>query len=637
MSSVSKWSVLALAVGFSIPVIADEAIEKISVLGSRIPIPTSKVAGSVSVITQDQIEQSGAFSIVDLLRGQNSLAFSQSGGKGAVAELRLRGSETNHVLVLVDGVAINDIGQGELVDFSQLNLSDIEKIEILRGSQSALWGSGAVGGVIAITTQKGSGDTKAKISAMAGNHKSKKVQAKVSGAASDVNYAFSASLFDTNGTNISQQGDEDDGYQSVQLSSSLGWQVAKNQRIDFSIQHQDATTEFDGTDFNTGLPADADNYTDILRQTGQLSWSGDFDQWQYKAGVQFNRNENDTFANQQPNGANHSDKRKFYLQSTLQYAELSHVTVALEQSTENFVQYGAVTDYGDPNRDLSNTVKSLVFNLQHSISKQFSLTASARYDNNDTYDNATSYNAGLVYTPSNDYRLFVNAGKAVKNPSFVERFGYYATSSFPFVGNPDLSPEESVSIEMGGDIYLANNWLWGWSAYSAELEDEINGYYYDAVNFVTTAVNKDGKSKRKGAETSLQGQIGLVNVALNYSYLDADEPDAAGDGYIEELRRPSHTAGLTLSTPFASDAGNLFLHASYQGTRTDVFYPPYPEPQTTVKLSAYTLVNIGAQYKLTPSLQLNARLENLFDHDYQDVYGYAGAGRGVYLGASYSL
>ncbi|WP_438863362.1 TonB-dependent receptor plug domain-containing protein [Neptunicella sp.] len=617
---------------------AQADVEQISILGSRIPIHKNKLSGSSSLISLQQIKQSGALSLVDLLRGQAGLAFSQSGGKGALTELRMRGSEANHVLVLVDGVAINDIGQGDTVDFSQINLSDVQQIEILRGPQSALWGSGAIGGVILISTQATQSDFAGDVSAQWGQNNTRQVNASVKGKQDKLNYGLSASAFDTDGTNISLVGDEDDGYKNIHFSNNLGWQVSTHNRLEWSFQHSDATADFDGTDFvTTGLSADANNQTEILRQSGQLLWrNNSAEKWQHKAGVQFNRNENDTFANDIADGSNHSDMQRYYWQSAYQYAQQSYLTLAAEHTQENYQQTGTVTDYGDPNQDLSNHINSLILDVQHYLSSTWNVSVSARKDHNQVFDDSNSYRLGVNYQPTGDSHYYVSVGKAVKNPSFVERFGYYATSSYPFVGNPDLQPEHSQSWEIGGDVQITSNWQWSWSLFSSELEDEINGYYYDADNFVTTAINNEGTSHRDGLETSVSGKLGNLSIQANYSYLDASEPDGMQQDQ-KELRRPRHSAGITLNLPFSGQLGNIYLHAAYQGSRDDVYFPPYPLTQQTVGLRAYTLVNMAVQYQLNEALQLQLRLDNLFDQDYQDVYGFAGQDRAAYIGATYSF
>ncbi|WP_416306660.1 TonB-dependent receptor plug domain-containing protein [Neptunicella sp. SCSIO 80796] len=615
---------------------AQAEVEQISILGSRIAIQKNKLSGSTTLIDYAQIKQSGALSLVDLLRGQNGLAFSQSGGKGALTELRMRGSEANHVLVLVDGVAINDIGQGDTVDFSQINLSDVQKIEILRGPQSALWGSGAVGGVILISTKAETSDLDGDIGLQLGQNNTRQLSAGVRGKQDKFNYGLSASLFKTDGSNISLVGNEDDGYKNTHFSNHLGWQFSANNRLEWSFQHSDATSDFDGTDFvTTGLSADANNHTDVLRQSGQLLWRNDGGKpWSHQAGVQFNRNENDTFNDNIANGSNHSDMQRYYWQSAYRYAPQSSFVIAAEHTEENFEQRGTVTDYGDPNQDLSNHINSLIVDVQHYLSAKWNLSVSARADHNQVFDNSNSHRMGVNYQPTDNSRLYVSYGKAVKNPSFVDRFGYYATSSFPFVGNPDLSPEYSQSWELGGDMQINQDWQWAWSWFSSRLQDEINGYYYDADNFVTTAINKDGTSHRQGVETSVTGKLGDLGIQINYSYLDASEPNDMQQDQ-NELRRPRHSAGITLNLPFASQQGNICLHAAYQGSREDVYYPPYPLTQQTVGLRAYTLVNLAIQYQLSEQLQLQLRADNLLDQDYQDVYGFAGQDRAAYVGATY--
>ncbi|MCP4233891.1 MAG: TonB-dependent receptor, partial [Aestuariibacter sp.] len=197
---------IACSAGFSAVAAAQSnSVETITVTGSRSPITIDKLAASVTVLTEQEIQASGATQVTDLLRGLPGISISQSGSPGSLTELRLRGSETNHLLVLIDGVVANDISQGSLFDFAHLTAANIVRIELHRGAQSALWGSGAVAGVLSITTSAANqSDSTVSLTAGAGNADTYRASASASHRGEHMQANVSASIFDTAGDNVSR-------------------------------------------------------------------------------------------------------------------------------------------------------------------------------------------------------------------------------------------------------------------------------------------------------------------------------------------------------------------------------------------------------------------------------------------------
>ena len=279
----------------------NRSIETISIMGSRAPVDKSTLAGSVSFINADTIEASGAATVTDLLRSFASINISQSGPTGTLTEIRFRGSESNHILVLVDGVEINDIGQGGLVNFAHLLVSDIERIELLRGPQSALWGSSAVSGVISITSKKAAISGQHKLSANVGLGTQATRQLGVSYKTRRNGLSLSANLhhLKTDGENVSRQGSEEDGYRNTSLNTNVAYQANQEHKLVFNVRLVDFVTDFDAIDFvNTGLPADADNYSKGKQLSALLRW--DFTPsesiWSQSLSYQLNRFASDSFS-----------------------------------------------------------------------------------------------------------------------------------------------------------------------------------------------------------------------------------------------------------------------------------------------------------------------------------------------------
>ena len=327
-----------------------------------------------------------------------------------------------------------------------------------------------------------------------------------------------------------------------------------------------------------------------------------------------------------------SDKQRWFWQSNWEYSADSRVSLALEHVSESFEQKGLAQPWGDPNQQQDNDTRSVVADLIHRLSRDLSLNASVRYDGNDVFDDTLTYRLGLSYQPLDWLNLFASHGKAVKNPTFIERFGYTPGS---FIGNPSLEPEQSISSEIGTRLQLAGGWQSTLSLYRAELDNEINGYVFDPGVGGATAVNIEGQSKRRGLEWQLSGTLLGAELVFNYHYLDAEE--GKGDQTSREVRRARHAADLTLNYAFMDDKANLYLQATYLGSREDDFFPPPDYASTRVQLGAVTVINATFSYRWDPSWQLSLRAENLFDEEYEEVLGYRRQGRTAYVGARYQF
>lgn len=611
---------------------AEQPIETISITGSRLPLEQARLAGSVSVLSAQQIQQSGALNISDLLRTFNGVAISQQGPTGTLTQLRLRGAEANHLLVLIDGVEVNNVGSDGAVNFAHISVDTVERIELLRGPQSALWGNGAVAGVLSITTKGPAGTKKAHAKIEVGQHDSSNVSAGFQGQTGDLSYSLSAAHLESDGQNISRQGMETDGYRKTHGNLALNWATTDNSSLDFSFRAVDYRNEFDRTDFvTTGLPADADNYTEGKQYSAQVQWhyAPKQSMWQQSLGLQYNSDESETDGNATSNSRSKGEKQRLFWLNSFDYAPASRATLVLENVQEEFKQRGVV-GFSDPNQEQQNDTNSAVIDLIHGLSDQLTFNLSGRYDNNDVFDNATSYRAGLSYQLTQAGRLFASYGKGVKNPSFTERFGFYPSS---FKGNPDLQPEQAYTLEVGSQWQLAQDWQLDLTWFDTDLENEINGFVAVPNSNLFTAENVNGSSQRQGAEVALKGKFAGIDLNFNYGYLDATQPDLLGEQQIE-IRRPRHTGSVSLNYAFNQNKTNANIQAVYTGSQNDTFFPPYPQPAETLGLRPYTLVNAAITSQLSNHWTLGVRAENLLDQDYEDVVGYVGPGRSVYMSLS---
>lgn len=603
----------------NMPTATAEDIETIVVSGARTPILKQLLTGPITIIDSEQIAASKALNVADLLRANAGFSLSQSGGPGAISELRVRGSESNHVLLLLDGVELNDLGQGGLANLAHINLDNIERVEILKGAQSALWGSGAVGGVINLVSRTGSKNDRSQLSAEVGQSSSHKLAYSHSGKTEDVRYSLSLSHLETDGQNISPLGDEKDGYRATQLMGNALWDLSAQSQVKATLRYLDGRNEFD--DF---VPSDADKHTDLQQFVGQLVWTygKNSAKWQQQIGAQITQNDNENFSDGVFDSRIDSEKLRVFWQHNFNYSENGAFSLVAEHSDESYLQD---SPFSFQKQDIDT--QSLILDMLHEFSPHFNVTASYRYDDNSEFDGASSYKVGVNVRPTSYLTLYANYGKAVKNPTFTEVFGFIPQS---FTGNPDLLPESSFNLEAGLEYRFSSGWEIGLSVYDAKLEDEITTIFFP--DFTSTAENVLADSERKGAEFSARGDLGPVQVNLSVGYNDSEQPDFSG-ALVREARRAKHTAQMALIYPFNQDASKVYAQVSYQGDQLDTDFSTFSQ----VTLGGYTLVDLSLSHELDRDWQVYLRANNLFDKGYQDVFGFNGQEQRLSAGVQYEF
>ena len=607
-------------------------IESIQVISPHSPIDVGQIAGSVTIIDESQIRASGAIGISELLRTVAGVNIGQTGPTGSLSEVRFRGSESNHIMVLVDGVAINDIGQGSLTDFSHLLVSNIERIEVLRGPQSAIWGSTAIAGIISITTK--SADSNGLVSSVniaAGNNRTHQGAAHVSKQSKQVGYKLNVSGYKTQGQNISRTGNEIDGYYNIDASGGINYQINQSHRINANARIVEYENDADSYDFTTGLVSDADVVARGKNISGAINWHFNEHQtgqehsiYSQLLSLQYSQQDTNNYSNAQFDRASQGKKLRVLWSNRFEFTSNKWLNIGLESTKEEFMQQGLGPNNGI-NQQRSNNTWSLVSDGVYALSPALSLSGSYRWDNNDTFKNADSYRVGASYAIGRDWRVYVSQGQAITNPTFVERFGFFPDT---FTGNPNLVPEQQKSQEIGIEgafdtLSLQLNW------FTATLNNEILGFVFIPDTGGFSAQNSSGKSQREGVEVSLQGQFKRLNWQAQYSYLDAKQENTI------ELRRARHSGSL--SATYTHNAKHqYYIQADYTGSRFDSFFDPSAGAQT-VALSNYWLLSSNYQYFYSNKLQINLRLSNALNKQYEDVLGYNTNARDFLVGITYQF
>ena len=615
---------------------AETEIQEVLVSASLVPIAAKRSANAITVIDREQLSNRAALSVSDLLRDVPGLAVSRSGVQGSQTQIRARGAEANHLLVLIDGVEANDPSQGDELNWGTLSADDIERIEVIRGPQSSMRGSDAMAGVVNIITRSADEPYSAKLFTETGSFSTQRSGFSVGGIKGDLNVRLGVSTTDTEGDNVSRTGNEKDGYENTSINFKAGYKVSEELNVSFAARQSDGFNEFDADSDFDGFVEDQDRVSEFRNSTMRVQ--GDYasanGRWQHKLVIAQSSNDNEAFADGILGNVTASTKDQYqYIGSMFWDQATQRISVLAEREEEDYQQRGPLNWGLNPNQDRERNTDSFAIEYRTDISDALTLAASGRYDDNSEFESANTMRVEAVYQISDNTRLRSAYGTAVKNPTFSERFGFYTN----FIGNPNLDPEESTSWELGVDMELAPAALiLSATLFDSELENEINGFVYDPATFGFTSANKDGVSKRQGIELTASATL-TDDLSINsaYTYTDSVESDGAG-GYIDEVRRARHTGSLNVAWQ-ATENLHINANTQFNGSQTDLYFPPFPTPSQTVTLDTYTLVNVTANYSATERLDIYVRLDNLLDDDYEEVFGFQTLGFGANLGFRFDL
>ncbi|MEM9355288.1 MAG: TonB-dependent receptor [Pseudomonadota bacterium] len=622
--------VMASASNLAVPDHADAqvalegiVIESGTLSGERIDATT--LGNATTVITGEELERRQFRNVAEALRSVAGLDVSRTGGIGGLTNIRIRGGETKHVLVLIDGVEVNLVDFGAF-DFSILSAEDVERIEIIRGPQSGLYGANALSGVVNIITRKGADRPTAKASAEGGSLDTGNFTAGLAIGNAETGYLNVTGVRNkTDGFNFSQAGFEDDASIRESVIAKVGGRISPFFRIDLMGRYQsndadiDSDTDFDGRvdDLTNGVNmreqglGRVDATIDLFNGRWQQKFSGDVFQ--------------DTFDNETPGFSSTNDtgrQRAMYL-STFRFGDASptglhHVLSGLiEFERETFQQ---TSDFGfgsSTTPERTRTQKGYALEYKGNYLNQFFLTANVRYDDSNRFEDFSSYRiSGAYKLNSTGTRFHASVGTGRVSPNFFQQFGF----TLDFVGNPDLGPEESFGWDVGIEqAFWQRRGSIDITYFNNNLTNEITGVG-------NTVVNQPGTSERQGIELTLGlTPIPGVSVAATYTYLDATDPD----GRVE-IRRPKHSASLNFGYRFMEERASLNLGLVYNGEMEDDDFGAFPAAR--VLLDEYTLVRLAGSYQLNENLQMFGRIENLLDADYEEVFSYSSQPFTAYVG-----
>jgi len=595
-------------------------------------VPAASVGNAITVVTREELQRQQVRQVADALRSLPGVAVNRSGAFGNLTQVRIRGAEGNQTLVLIDGVEANNTTDGEF-DFSNLSAEDIERIEVIRGPMSALYGSNAVGGVINIITRRGQGPLTLTLRTEAGTLGTTDVAARLAAGGPWAHFSLSANWRNTEGFNISPFGSEADGMLLRSFNFRGGVKVTEGMGLEVHLRQVDKTADRDGFGGPGGTLAtaidDASTLRDKLFMGGvRLHWDTLNNQLSHQLHLKYNSTTISDVDLSFPAFpflfSNFGERTTYGYLGTYRFdtpalwGAKHTVSGLIEKETEVFIAKG------DLGGNESHERERLAFagEWRAAFADQVFVTAGIRHDDNSVFEDFTTWRlAGAWAIKSLGLRPHASVGTAVKFPAMFEQFGKFPNF---FVANPSLKPEESLGWDAGIEFSVGKTTTLDVTYFHADLTNKIasSGLFFPDP----TLINLPGVSTRDGVELALRTRLTPnLTAALAYTYLEAQESTGA-----REVRRPRHAGRADFSYVFAGGLGTANLGILYNGSMTDsVFFNDpklgFPVPAGRLLLDDYWLVNAAMSYKLQPGVELFGRVENLFDARYQEVFGFQAA------------
>jgi vitamin B12 transporter len=619
-------------------------IPRIVIFANQAPTEASKVGSAATVITGEEMLQKGFTTVADALRTVPGVAVSQSGTRGSLTQVRIRGAEANHLLVMIDGVPVNSIDGGDF-NFADFAVEDIERIEVIRGPQSGLYGANAHAGVISVVTKSGRGLAKPEASVRfeAGSMNTIAGGASARGSHGQFYGTVSVDHNNTSGYNVSRFGSERDGSHATTVTSKVGVDLLPNFNIEAALRYTERHAQIDAQPFFgpfEGLAADQEfDFNRFRGINGRVAatWSlfeGAFVQRFGASRYDEKRHDDDVVF-----GFFNSEGRRdnFDYKATLKhYTQLlggeTHTLSFLADHQKEFLTMNSASlsgPFGDPAaaafwaNGAERTRNGLAGEYALDLPWGMTLTSAVRRDDNSGFADITTWRETIAQRfPSAGTRLHASIGTGVTNPTFTEQFGFFVGS---FIGNPNLRPERSLGWDAGVEqAFFDRRLVIDATYFASEFEDKIVSQSVGGT-FLFTVVNEQGTSPRHGVElTAKATPTDWLTLSATYTYTIAKLADGT-----PEIRRPKHAAAGSATVNLPDGRTRLTVNAVYNGAMPDTWFR---FPLTPVTLNAYTTVGGILSYDVTPMTTAYLRAENVFNARYEEVFSYRAPGAAAYAG-----
>ncbi len=626
---------LGCAASLAVPVLAQEIVisharrDVVEVIGRKNGYADST---GLTFSTVPLIEALHTSSASDLLKLTPGLSVGRQGPAGALTQVRIRGSEANQTLVFVDGVEANDPAAGEF-DFSGLSAVGLSRIEILRGPQSALWGTEAIGGVVNVISDIKNG---ARLSADAGTQSSYSGTGAYGIVGTQGEIGAQMGYQRTSGVSVARNGTEKDGFRSFNALLKGRVRATETLTLSGSARYQTNRSAFDDFVGGTINPlVDANQVTQANRL--YLRGAADLDVYQttHQLNIRYVDTRNRNLTDNAIANTSHGSRIIAGYQGSTQFdvgALHNTATLAAEYRRETFrnVVPNAFPGF-DPNQKQSRRQLSLIGDYQGEV-QDTSLAASLRYDDNRGFGNATTWRLTARQKFSDGaFALRGSYGTAITNPTFFEQFGFAPGS---FISNPAVRPERGKGWDAGLDYGAGNgsDFTAKLTYFNTRLTDEIITVF--TPSFHSTVQNAATRSRRQGIEIETAYKIENFQLFANYTWTKSTEAKSATSAVqVKEVRRPAHQASLAASWTAPDEKLTLTGALAYTGKNRDVAFDAN-FARVPITLKAYVEARATASYKITEAASLYARVENAFDARREDVFGYAQPGISAAAGLS---
>ena len=616
-------------------------LNPVIVTATRFPRSAAAVPAAVTVLHGVELRAQGIHTVFEALRDVPGATVVQTGSFGGQTSLFLRGGQSNYVKVLVDGVPVNQPGGS--FDFANLTTDNVERIEVVRGPASVLYGSDAVTGVVQIVTRRGTGRDRAEASVRGGTYGTLVWDAEASGGTQAAGYSISISRFTSDGMYAFNN-----RYRNILLSGLA--RVAPDDRTDATLTLRYGDDVFHFPTNGAGRPFDHNQFSYGSGPTLGLD-VGHYFTGRFEARLLLATNETDGGFDDRPDSA--ADSSRFQnlddlrrssadLRVNLYLSSGAVVTLgtAVEQERERSFNV-CQTSFGDcTTLPIDSARWNAAFYAQAvtDLGGRIGLTTGVRLEDNERFGTFVTYRLGAVYRLAGGTRLRATAGTGFREPSFLENYSTGYT-----VGNPDLQPEHSRSWELGFEQSLARDraslWATVFDQRFADMIDYNPNVAPGAPNYYNVAA-----ADANGVEVGIRfAPAGPGSVAASYTYLHTQinnpgyDPSsgtslAAGQPLT---RRPRHSARLDWGYRLTG-RGAVSLALTYVGDRQDQDFSAFPFPRVT--LPPFTRVDVAAQLDVlrprrgTPGFAVSGRVENLLDQKYEDVKNFPARGRTFLVG-----
>lgn len=596
----------------SVQAATDDGRMEIEIVTPRIAQPLSQSLASTTVISAEDIRNSQAPDLPTILRNVAGVEFSQAGGIGKSASLFLRGTNSNQVLVLVDGVRVNSATTGTTA-IDQLMADQIDHIEVARGNLSSLYGSEAIGGVVQIFTKKGHGAPAANASAGVGSQGTRRAAAGFGGSSDATDFNLQLSTFKTDGVSalnpviFPNANPDRDGYRNNTLSANVGHSFNADHRLSATVFGSYGNNQYDNA---FGLPTDVNTNREQIWKYSLASDDQLADAWHSKLQVANGVDQYRDYLNGTPNpfGALfQTSSNQLSWQNTLRIDDSQRLLLGAEALRQK-VYSDIAPGYLQNSRQINSLFAGYLGRYE---AHQFQLNV--RQDSYTQYGGETTGLLGYGYALTDAWRATASYSTAFRAPTFNELY-------YPNFGNAALKPERSRNLEAGLHYYATVGQQFDLVYFNNRIRDLINTVLVNPATFTYQAQNV-AEARIDGVELSYAGHFGNTGVK---AALTSQNPRDAATGVQLDRRSKLHSSLGVTQQLGAWQVGGEWL---YSGKR--------PDQSNTQTLSAYNVFNATAGYAFTKLTRLSLRLDNITNQNDSNAYGYNPLGRRWFVGISY--